>query len=141
MGARSALSRTSRSPRDDDTGLSFSINDRGPRVPCIFFFSDRFSSSFSPKSGFYSPEYFRIYHCSLAQGLEPILRVSFRVYTLDRSLFFSFGIFFFDLLGRLAQGRPRGRWGRGYTKGDSSVYLRIAWRLSIEPKNPTAYRR
>lgn len=88
-----------------DTGLSFSINDRGPRRVLYFLLLRSFLILFSSKKWLlFAGIFSNIYLCSLAQGLGPILRVSFRAYTLDRSLFFSFGIFFFDLLGRLAQG-------------------------------------
>lgn len=44
------------------------------------------------------------------------------MYTLDRSLFFSFGIFFFDLLRRLAQGGKGDDGSRVYERGFVSLF-------------------
>lgn len=129
-----------------DIGLSFSINDRGPRVPLYFLllrsplilFSSQVASTRRNIFEYISALWLKGCHRCCAY---PFARTPSIVLYFSRSAYFS-SIYSVGWL-RAAKGTM----GRGYTKGDSSVYLRIAWRLSIEPfhraKNPTAtaYRR
>lgn len=110
------------SPRDRYRSL-LSRDKRSPRVPPVYFIP-----SLSP---------FLLAHDFRQISSARNTRVHLPTYTSPsiRSLyFFRRGIFFFDLLRR-RPGRAKGRRvsSRVYREGDSSVYLRIACRLSIEP--------
>lgn len=138
---RGSLSRASRSPRDRYRSLFLAINDR-PACPVYFILSLSLSPFLlklsKPIQTIFADRIFPDILCSKIRSNGADLRSTYLpTPPLDRPLyFFRRGIFFFDLLRRgCRSGRAKGRRStrRGCTEGDSSVYLRIACRLSIEP--------
>lgn len=113
------------SPRDRYRSL-LSRDKRSPRVPRIFH---SLSLSFPPRS---KSTIFARY--LLLEIREYTYLPTYTSPSIRSLYFFRRGIFFFDLLRR-RPGRAKGRRvsSRVYREGDSSVYLRIACRLSIEP--------
>lgn len=123
--------------------VSLSRDKRSPRVPRIFHSLSLSLSPFllklsKPIQTIFADRIFPDILCSKIRSNGADLRSTYLpTPPLDRPLyFFRRGIFFFDLLRRgCRSGRAKGRRStrRGCTEGDSSVYLRIACRLSIEP--------
>lgn len=126
-GARFVLSRTSRFPRDRYRSLF--VDKRSPRVPRYFLLLPSFFILL--RSNFHSPEYSAI---SVLFGLRlPSDPTYPSACTPPILLYFSRSAYFSSIYSAGWLRAAKGTMGRGCTKGDSSVYLRIAWRLSIEP--------